>query len=116
MIDWGADAAQALLRANEVRNSQWSEWEWEGAEPGKAHMLNPERYPLTFLTVRLMELSSENMAALNLRGNAKRVLGWFEANSGRLQAYANLEPAVVNERIDLAKNALQNAIQIGRGY
>ena len=43
----GSDAAQALLRANEVRNSQWSEWEWEGAEPGKAHMLNPERYPLT---------------------------------------------------------------------
>ena len=59
-----------------------------------------------------MELSSENMPALNLRGNAKRMLGWFEANSGRLQAYANLEPAVVNERIDLAKNALQNAIRL----
>lgn len=107
-----ADTAQAHLRADEVRNSQWSDWEWEGAEPGKAQMMNPERYPLAFLSVRLMELSSENMPAINLRGNAKRVLGWFEANSGRLQAYANLEPAVVNERIDLAKNALQNAIRL----
>ncbi len=107
-----AAAAQALLRANEVRNSQWSEWEWEGAEPGIARMLNPERYPLTFLSVRLMELSSQNMPALNLRGNAKRVLEWFEANYDRLQAFVDVEAAVINTRIDLVRGALQNAVRL----
>ena len=106
------DTAQALLRHDRVENTQWSAWEWERAEPGKVQTLDRERYPLTFFAVRLVELSSKNMPALNLRGSAKMVLEWFVANSDHLQAYASVEPTSIKERIALVTRALQDAVKL----
>ena len=106
------DTAQALLRDDKAGTTQWSEWEWEDAEPATAQTMYPEQYPLTFFGVRIIELSSNTMPVLNLRGSAKRVLDWFVANSARLQAYARLEPTSIKEHIDLATGALQEAVRL----
>ena len=107
------DIAQAFVRDDSSRVTQWSEWQWEGAEPGKAQVMNPEQYPLTFLVVRLMELSSITMPALNLHGRANRVLGWFETNAERLLPFVSEEPTATKEERRLwAAEALRASVPL----
>ena len=106
------DAAQALVRDDNFGATLWSDWESEDIEPGIARIINPERYPLTFFVVRLMELSSNSTATLNLHGSANRVLGWFETNSERLLPFVTEGPtATKEERRGWAAGALRASVQ-----
>ena len=106
------DAVQALLRDDNVWATQWWDWESEGAEPGVARIINPERFPLTFFVVRLMDLSSNTMAALNLHGSANRVLGCFETNAERLLPFVSEIPtATKEERRGWAAGALRASVR-----
>ena len=107
------DIGQALLHENLFQASQWSEWEWEGAEPGVVQVMAPEQYPLTFFVVRLMELSSDTMPGPNLHGSAGRVLNWFESNSDRLLQFVSDRPdATREEQRAWASRALREAVKI----
>ena len=106
------DIAQALRREDRSQASQWSEWEWEGAEPGMAQMMSAERYPLTFFAVRLVELSSDAMPVVDLHGTANQVLSWFESNADRLLPFVFDEPDTTREqRRDWAAGALRAAVK-----
>ena len=103
--------AEAFNLENTSRHSQWSEWECEGAEPGIVQSLFPERYPLTFFAVRLMELSSDDMPAIDLHGTANQVLSWFESNADRLLPFVSDQPGTTREqRRDWAAEALTAAV------
>ena len=105
------DLAPALLYGNYSGFSLWQEWETEGAEQYKAIAISPERYPLMFFTLRLMELSSETMPTLDLHGRAQRALDWFIDNSERVGAYVltELGPSL-EQRRELATEALRSAV------
>ena len=106
------DISQALVRDDSFGAKQWLEWEWEGVEPGKAKIMRPEQYPLSFFVVRLMELSSNTMPALDLRGSANRVLGCFETNAERLLPFVAEEPTgTKEERRVWAAGALRASVQ-----
>ena len=103
--------AEALKLEDRSQHSQWSEWEWEGAEPGIVKNLSPERYPLTFFAIRLMELSSDEMPAIDLHGTANQVLSWFKSNAGRLLPFVTDQPGTTREqRRDWAAEALTAAV------
>ena len=106
------DIAQALQLEDRSQASQWSEWEWEGAEPGVVQMLSPERYPLTFFAIRLMELSSDTMPALDLHGTANQVLNWFESNADRLLPFVADQPGTSRQQLrEWAAGALKAAVR-----
>ena len=106
------DIAQALQLEIRSQASQWSEWEWEGAEPGVAQMQSPERYPLTFFAIRLMELSSDAMPALDLHGTASQVLNWFESNADRLLPFVADQPGTSRQQLrEWAAGALKAAVR-----
>ena len=106
------DIAQALRREDRSQASQWSEWEWEGAEPGIVQRMSAERYPLTFFAVRLVELSSNTMPAIDLHGTANQVLSWFESNADRLLPFVSERPEATREqRRDWAAGTLRAAVK-----
>ena len=106
------DIAQALRREDQSQASQWSEWEWEGAEPGIVQRMSAERYPLTFFAVRLMELSSDAMPVIDLQGTANEVLSWFESNADRLLSFVSDQPDATREhRREWAAGALRAAVK-----
>ena len=90
--------AEALKLEDSLQHSQWSEWEWEGAQPGIVQGLSPERYPLTFFAVRFMELSSDEMPAIDLHGTANQVLSWFESNADSLLPFVSDQPGTTREQ------------------
>ena len=106
------DIAQALRREDQSQASQWSEWEWEGAEPGIVQRMSAERYPLTFFAVRLMELSSDAMPVIDLQGTANEVLSWFESNADRLLPFVSDQPDATREhRREWAAGVLRAAVK-----
>lgn len=106
------DIAQSLKLEDRSQASQWSEWEWEGAEPGIVQSLSLERYPLTFFAVRLMELSSDAMSPIDLQGTANQVLTWFESNADRLLPFVSDQPGTTREqRREWAVGALIAAVK-----
>ena len=108
-----ADVAQAFSYQDQSQATLWSEWEWEGAEPGIARTLSSERYPLTFFAVRLMELSSDDMPLIDLHGTASQALSWFELNADRLLPFVSDQPGATREqRRDLAIAVLKAAVRI----
>ena len=107
----GQDIAQVFARSERFGFSQWSEWEMQDQTPGQAYTSYPEQYPLAFFAVRLMELASDSMPALNLRGNANQILDWFLAHSERLEHYVEENPNLtVEQRRELATKVLQEAV------
>ena len=106
------DISQALKREDRSQVSQWSEWEWEGAEPGIVQTMSAERYPLTFFAVHLMESSSDAMPAIDLHGTASRVLSWFESNADRLLPFVSDQlDSTREERREWAAGALREAVK-----
>ena len=106
------DTACALADRNRKSYALWSEWEMEGARSGEARSVYPEQYPLTFFAVRLLELSAESIGDLDLQGRAKEVLGWFEANSRRLERHVVPGPdSTMDERREAALAALRIAVR-----
>ena len=46
---------------------------------------SPTNYALRFFSVRLLELASDTMPALNLMGRAWTIRQWFEGNAGQFE-------------------------------
>ena len=59
--------------------------------PGEAYSVNAEQYPLTFFSIRLMELLSEPSTTLDLHRMATRIRDWFAANSNGLKGFVQTE-------------------------
>ena len=59
--------------------------------------MRPEKYPLTWFTIRLMELTTEPMQQLNLRGGAQQSLNWFRTNSEASETYVLRPPDLTIE-------------------
>ena len=109
--EMAGDLAEALDSGDYSGFGRWPEWEMEGSSGYESRWLNPERYPLAFFAVRLMELSGEITPTIDLHGNAKRVLDWFEQNSELLERYVKDELGLTNEtRRESAANALRAAV------
>ena len=96
------DLSQALRSDERMARSQWSEWEWEGVRAGRGRAMRmiPERYPLTFFSVRFMELVTEETPIPNLPGNARKIVEWFTTNSGRLLDSVQPETDLTVQSID----------------
>ena len=106
------DLAAALARDDYSSFFMWREWETEDAEPNEAIAILPERYPLMFCTLRLMELSSETMPTISLRGRAQRVLDWFDKNSESVGPYVRAElDLTLEQRLEFVTEALRSAVR-----
>ena len=106
------DAAHAL--AHDMRGTfSWREWEMEGA--GNERMMrpvHPQRYPLTFFSLRLSELAGEPLPEIDLHGEAQRVLDWFTKNAESLERHVRAGPdASMEWRRERAIAALQAAVR-----
>ena len=107
-----ADLTSALAHDDSSRSFMWNEWEMERAEPHQAISIFPEKYPLAFFTLRLLELSSETIPTIDLRGRAKQVLDWFNDNSHWVNDYSYSEIGLSSEqRINNGAAALRSAVQ-----
>ena len=103
------DIARAIDSFYSWRKYSWMEWEREGAEYMKIRA-TPERYPLTWFVVRLMELSTEPNQRLDLCGSAAIILRWFESSSASLAAHVRGVPASeIGQRCEYATAALRAA-------
>ena len=106
------DLASALAHYNFSSFFMWEDWETESAEPYKIIDISPERYPLMFFTLRLMELSSDTMPTFDLHGRAQRALDWFIDNSERAGAYVRAElDSTLEQRREFATEALRSAVR-----
>ena len=108
-----SDAAEALLSEERRGLSMGFDWEREGARSFQVYSIKPERYPLTFFAIRLLELITDDTPPLNLHGHAGQVLSWFEGNVERLEPYVAADPERdMEERRNLAIDALQGAVRV----
>ena len=103
------DISPALRRDDRLGFSLWSQWDMEGPA-GEVRSISPEKYPLAFFTVRLMDLTRDTMPVLNLWGSARQVAAWFTSNAERLEGHV-LEQAemTMEQRRALAADALKAA-------
>ena len=105
------DVAYALQLESGWGLRVWTQWETEGMPSGVARFLHPEMYPLTALSIRLLELCGQPVENLDLHGRAQQVLNWFTANLERLQGYALTSPLpTIEERREIALAALTAAV------
>ena len=94
-------------------SSQWHDWEMRDGPPGQAVIVSPERYPLTFFAVRLMELVDNDTLVLNLRGHARQTLDWFLANAEQLEPFVQDTPPVsTRHKRENVIVVLHNAVRI----
>ena len=106
----GEDVALALEDLTMLTTPLWLEWASENVNLGTTAGVNPERYPLTWFAVRLMELATEPLQPLNLRGSAWRVRKWFEDNAAALEPYVNdVATGAIGKRRALVSDALRVA-------
>ena len=105
------DIPQMLARGDNWNGNQWLGWEMEDTLSGEVQSVNPDKFPLTSFSVRLVELTTEPILTLNLHTRAKQVLDWFETNSARLESYVRTTPPLsFEEQLDLATEALRAAV------
>ena len=91
---------------------QWEDWEVPQHISGWSGVMSPDRYPLTYFAIRLMELADDATLSLNLRGNARRILDWFVANSERLEQFVQGTSTVTfQQRRERAIEILQEAVR-----
>ena len=91
----------------------WRQWEGEGPDYEVIVMreMDPQRYPLTYFGVRLLELANGTLPELHFRGKAEQVLKWFERNSDLVEGYVQSEPTVgIDVRRKRVLDALQQAV------
>ena len=69
------DIAAALTQEDRRNLFLWLDWEGEGAQAFESRSVDPDRYPLSFFSVRLLELATKPMLDLDLHGTAQQVLG-----------------------------------------
>ena len=107
------DIARAMTIANYDSKgfTLWDEWDMEQAKSFEGYWSYPERYPLTWFAVRLIELSAGSQQGLNLHGKAKQIKDWFERNAEGLESAVQDSPGQsVEERRELATAALKTAV------
>ena len=104
------DAACAIAHGMEDTFS-WRGWELEGIENEMAmRPVYPQRYPLAFFSLRLLELAGEPLPEIDLRGEAQRALDWFTENAESLEPYVRAGPdADMGTRREAALDALRAA-------
>ena len=106
------DIAEALTHEDRRSLFLWLDWEGEGAQPFESRSVDPARYPLTFFSVRLLELATGPMRDLDLHGCAKQALDWFAANSEDLERDVRDDPdASMERRQEIALGALRDAVR-----
>ena len=106
------DLVDALSWSHDHRLFLWQDWESEGALPNRAFFISPEQYPLTLFTLRLIELSSDTMATVELQGRARQVLDWFRNHAQSIEGYVRADPALtLQQRRELAELALRAAVR-----
>ena len=98
------DLAEALRREHRMGSSLWSQWAWEGetddTEDGRARFIFPDGYPLTFFSMRFMELATDPMPTVNMHGNAKKVLDWLTENLEGIERLVSPTPNLTMEPLD----------------
>ena len=105
------DLAAALADDSHSHLSMWAEWEYENAEPYQTISILTERYPLTFVTLRLLELSSDQMPSFDLHGRAQRTLDWFIDNWESVGVFVRDEPDLtLEQRREFTTEALRTAV------
>ena len=86
------DVVQAVAIAESNGHSGYPLWwEWETAEdspPGGAVYLEPQRYPLTFFSMRLLELADEPIPILDLGEKAQQIREWFAEDVYQVGVFA----------------------------
>ena len=108
----GDDIAQTFASERIWEFSQWFEWDMEGADNFEVRSVFPQKYPLIWFALRLMELATSPIHTLDLRGNARQILGWFTANPIALADHvSNLPAPTEEERRELAIDALRGAVR-----
>ena len=110
-----SDVGRAIAQNNDFAAPNWSTWETPDDDPYPYGMrsISPEQYPLTFFSIRLLEISSNITEPLDLGGRAKRILEWFQANSERLANYLPDDPSITREqRREAVNGVLQTAVQL----
>ena len=110
--DLADDIAKALELANDdtMTISLWDNWEMEQAVSYEAFGVYPEKYPLRWFAIRLIELLTEPQRTFNLHGKAKQILDWFERSSDGLETYARDVPELnIDDKLEFAIAALQTA-------
>lgn len=108
-----SDVSIALAGRRRLGQSQWVDWERQDHPIGEVVTVETDKYPNAFLIVRIMELVDETTPALNLHGNAQRILDWFLTNSERLERFVQNTPDLnVSQRRDLATKVLQQAVRL----
>ena len=106
------DIAEALTQEDHRSLFLWLDWEGEGAQSFEVRSVDPQRYPLTFFSVRLLELATGPMRDLDLHGCAKQALDWFAANSEDLERDVRTDPGgSLERRGGLAIGALRDAVR-----
>ena len=105
------DTAYAMEYERLSGSTQWYEWEMENVRNGESRSFSQNRYPLTFFSIRLLELSEGTMPTLDFEGHAQRILEWFTNNSEGLESYVSMGPdsTMANLRKRVTK-ALQAAV------
>ena len=110
LADYLAYAIQSRDRS--AYFSQWTEWDRQdsGQEMGLISVA-PEKYPFTFFAIRMMEIVTEAKPHIDLRGESKRTLDWFNNNSQRLVRHVGEDARItVQRRRELVAEMLEEAI------
>ena len=90
----------------------WQDWESEGAMPNQSYSISPERYPLALFTLRLIELSADTMASVELQSRSRQVLDWFRNHAQSIEGYVRADPALtLQQRREFAEVALKDAVR-----
>ena len=104
--------AEALTHEDRRSLFLGSDWEGEGAQPLETRSVDPDRYFLTFFSVRLLELAKGPIPDLDLRGSAKQVREWFTANAEDLERHLRADPDTSKQRrLEIAMGALRDAVR-----
>ena len=90
----------------------WLAWDFTPAIDGQVQDVDPQRYPLTYFAVRLLESAREPLPALDLHGTAQRVLDWFSAHAEQLESQVAPDPGISTaSRRERALDALRAAVR-----
>ena len=106
------DLVDALSRSDDQSFFLWQDWEREDAMPNQTFSILPEQYPLMLYTLRLMELCSDTMSSVDLRGRSKQVLDWFTSHAESIEGYLRGDAALTwQQSRDCAEEALRVAVR-----
>ena len=106
------DLPKALERGRGPGFSPWHDWDIEDGEPNRTISMSPEKYPLAFFSLRLIELSSESMPDFDLQGRAKQAFEWFNRNLQWVARLIHFElDPTLEQRQAFSIEALRSAVR-----